>query len=335
MKTIKLIFAFTLIFGFSLNVFAQERKQAPTSEPVEAVEADAKVVSSLPKCFCCNEKIYQLPDVPPINGGQLICKDLKNIFSTWKCDGASYNWTVNPSGITFTGQGTSQIQIDFGSIPAGTTVVTMTVEIRCGNKVVKNVIKVKVCPQKIIIREGEDALLHGLAGLQGNNYGTHTANVTSNWTFNGTPAVMYSVIKFNIPSGMTASMVSSATLSLREYISAGNGNHAGQYGGATQPTNFVVRRVTSAWGQSTVTFSTMPTTTNTNQVTIPSYSGGSAMDDLDIDVTQLVKDIINSGSNEGFMIRWNDNATNQQYRSRFFGSFECPSIPKRPILTIN
>lgn len=334
MKTINFFITIFFLFALTASVFAQERKPANQVLPVEEV-VDGKVISNIPKCFCCNENIYQLPEVPPIIGEGLICKDRKNVFSTWKCDGANFNWTVSPAGITFAGQGTSQITLDYSSIPAGTSVVTMTVEIRCGNKIVKNIIKVKVCQSKIIIREGEDALLHGLSTLQSSNFGTFTSNCTSNWTYQGTAAVTYSVIKFNIPSGLTASMVTSATLSLREYIASGNGNHAGAYGGATQPTNFVIKRVTSGWSSGSVTFSTMPSTTNTNQVMIPAYSGGTAMDDLDIDVTQLVKDILNSGNNEGFMIRWNDNATNQNYRSRWFGSFECPTTTKRPVLTIN
>ena len=185
------------------------------------------------------------------------------------------------------------------------------------------------------ITDGEDALLHSLMSLRSTNFGGSTANAISNWTFDNIPAGLYSVIKFNIPAGMTAAMVITAKLSLREYISVGNGNHAGQYGGANQPTDFVIRRVTSTWSQSLVTWNSQPSTTTTNQVFVPSYTGGSANDDLDIDVTQLVKDILSSGSNQGFMIRFNDNSLTNRYRSRWFGSFECPVISKRPILTIN
>jgi hypothetical protein len=329
-------FTVLCVIVLNFNTYAQVETKLYEKELIELSEIKVKEsVSSIPKCFCCNPKIFSLPNVPPINGLDSICKGVTNVFKTINCPGATFNWTLSPAAVTFTGNGTNQITINPSSIPLGTTVVTIYIEIRCGNTAVKNVIKVKVCKQPIVIKEGFDAMLHGLSGLQANNYGTSPVNPVSSWTFNGTPGTIYSVIQFSIPTTLVASDITNATLSLKEFINSSNGNHTTQYGGATKPTKFVIQRVTASWTESGTSFANLATSsTTTNQVYVPNYTGGSAADDININVTQLVKDMITNG-NYGFMLRWEDNSQNTYYRSRWFGSFNCTDVTKKPVLTIN
>ena len=62
----------------------------------------------------------------------------KAVFTTIPCNGAAVSWTVSPSISGTTGDNTSTFTIP-DNAPAGT--YTITVEFRCGNKVLKNSIK--------------------------------------------------------------------------------------------------------------------------------------------------------------------------------------------------
>jgi hypothetical protein len=307
------------------------------------VAAEDKAIGNVPKCFCCSEKIYKMPK-PSIKGTDKICKDSKNVFNTTDCDGAKINWSLYPASVSFSGQGTSQITLDYASVPSGTPFVVITLELICGGKSVKNILKVPVCqiPVKLVIKEGEDAIIHQLASEQNISHGAFVSNSITNWTYGNTPAVTYSLIKFNL-AGLTASDILSAKLVLTEFIAPSNGNHALQYGPAvSQPTDFEVRRVTSPWSASNVNWTNQPGATGA--VTVIAYPTGGTNTDIaespgssgSVVVTQLVKDMLTSpNTNNGFMLRWKDNNTNLKYRSRWFGSFECPDPTKRPVLIIN
>lgn len=99
------------------------------------------------KCFCCDNNLYQLPNFPTIIGVAEICKGKENIFSVGSCDGANYKWTISPANITFSGQGTSQIEITDNTIYNNTllSAISISVEISCGKKIVKNTLKTKIC----------------------------------------------------------------------------------------------------------------------------------------------------------------------------------------------
>jgi hypothetical protein len=131
----------------------------------------------------------------------------------------------------FTGQGTSQIQIDYSTVPTGTSSVAICVEIKCGNRSTKNCIKVAVCKPQPVTEEfmkGEDALLHFLPASCSTNYGAQKANMISNWTYQGTPAIVSAVIKFSLPS-IPAANVTYAELRLTEYVELPQ-THATLYG---------------------------------------------------------------------------------------------------------
>lgn len=149
----KNLFSIILSLMLSTSIFAQV-KEATARIRGEALQLqeDIQWDSSIPKeCFCCNDKVYNLPKPPPITGTTLACACDPIKFATMNCPGATYNWTVTDDKgnvITFSGTGNA-ITLNYTlaqQIASGATGFVVTVEIRCGNKVVKNTIKVPMKP---------------------------------------------------------------------------------------------------------------------------------------------------------------------------------------------
>jgi hypothetical protein len=205
------------------------------------------------------------------------------------------------------------------------------VQLRCGKVTVKGSKQVKVCPKKLVISKGQDAALHGLSSLQNTNMGSFVSNPVAAWTYQLTPANVFSVIKFNLPSPSPSS-VTSATLNLTELIAPGNGTHATAYGPAVnKPTQFIIRALTAPWNENTVTwanYNPFSNSTATGQVTVPAYTGGSALDNITVNITSVYNQMVASG-NHGFIIMWNvgPNDAVSYYRSRWFGSFNSVAPP--------
>lgn len=281
-------------------------------------------------CFCCNG-LYKLT-TPVITGADSICSEKQTIFSVANCSGATFIWTIAPSAITFSGQGTNSISVNYNSIPFGTSTILISVQLSCGKQSLKTERKIKICSRKLVIREGQDAMLHSLLTQQNTNMGTSVSNLVSSWKFNGTPANVFSIIKFNIPANITS--VSQAYITFTENIAPNNGGHTVQYGSANQPTNFVIRALKAPWNESTVTWANYNPYTNsfaTPQVVIPAYTSGA-----DNITTSNLAPVINqmlANGNHGLIIMWDIPASNptNYYRSRWFGSFNS-STP--PVLTI-
>lgn len=317
-------------FGQDVPVSPKMTEPQPVQIPMEIME---KSIGNVPKCFCCNEKIFQLPK-PIITGSDKICKDSKNVFSTISCEGAVINWSTNPAGINFTGQGTSQIVLDYSSVPSNASLIVITVEIKCGNKSIKNSIKVATCkPVEVKITKGEDALIHCLSSEVNNNYGSATSNLASNWTFNSTPGIVSFVLKFDLSSIPLNATITSATLNLKEFSAASNGGN-NLYLNSTKPTGLTVERVTGSWSESSVTCNSKPATTTAGSITLPSvgtpWSQGT--DNPSFGVAAMVQAMLLN--NQGFMIRLTDQNAANYYRARSFGSFNNTNLSLRPVLTI-
>jgi hypothetical protein len=99
------------------------------------------------KCFCCDNKYFNLPNLPPITGPTSINCNATASYSTIACPGATITWAISPAK-PFLGQGTSTITLNPAHTP-GT--YTISVTIRCGEKTVKNqlVITIKELPNCI------------------------------------------------------------------------------------------------------------------------------------------------------------------------------------------
>jgi hypothetical protein len=154
---------------------------------------------------------------------------------------------------------------------------------------------------------------HNPTGTHG-SYGIISAQA---WTVGGNPATQRALINpdlSSIPSGAT---ITKANLVLRgdaDYNYAGGAVYGhSQLNGSNAAT---LRRITSSWNESSVTWNTKPTTDDINAVQIPASTSADQI--YTINVLQLVKDqYTNPSSYFGFCIQLN---TETYYRSLIFAS---------------
>jgi hypothetical protein len=175
---------------------------------------------------------------------------------------------------------------------------------------------------------GEDAILHGLPDEADNNYGDNAQFAADAWTFSGNPGVVRSIINFDLSAIPAGSTIISAELSLYAWDT----NTAfGQHSTLSGPNDCWLQRVTSSWNESTVDWNTQPTTTATNQVSLPA-SVSATQDYLSIDIAAMIQDMVdNPGTSFGFMLRLQDET---YYRRMNFASSDHPNAALHPKLVI-
>jgi hypothetical protein len=140
------------------------------------------------KCFCCGD-YYSLPTPPAITGPTILECGVNATYSTTSCYGATYQWTVSPTH-AFTPPAGNTNTITLLSAVPGT--YTITVSIRCGNKIVKNQIQVTVKEQKCC----SAAFMVGLQELPGGLY-----QVTATPTCTSENMHYWQLYEANCPSG--------------------------------------------------------------------------------------------------------------------------------------
>ncbi len=166
--------------------------------------------------------------------------------------------------------------------------------------------------------------------LSGSDYSLYPTQelIALSWTINGSPVNMRSMFKFSgIPSGGGQIPPEEAYLTLYSNPTPGNGDLVHANAG---PNNaFVIRGVTSSWVPTSTNWFNQPTTTSLGEVSI-AHTDSPFLDLINIDVTQLVREMYTTG-NYGFMIQ----LQNEDYwNSRNFCSSSYPDASKRPRLTI-
>lgn len=173
--------------------------------------------------------------------------------------------------------------------------------------------------------DGKDALID--SRLNNDNFGNHFDFLGMAWTYGGTPLVARSLIDFDwnaIPAGVT---ITSAELSLFSYNSPANDAHSTLSGSNASQ----ILRVTSSWGENSVTWNNQPSTTNQNMVTLP-MSTNTIQNYLDIDVKNIVEDIIADPNNSyGLMLKLENE---QYYRSMLFASSDNTDPNLHPKLEV-
>ncbi|MGB0427611.1 MAG: DNRLRE domain-containing protein, partial [Flavobacteriales bacterium] len=173
-------------------------------------------------------------------------------------------------------------------------------------------------------KSGKDAYLDYIN--LNSNYGSHADFAATAWTNSGNTAISRGIIDFDfsdIPSGST---INSANLSLYAYDSPSNGSHSTQSGSNAA----VIKRVTSSWEENTVTWNNQPTTTSTNEVSLPAST--TTLQDYDVDMTDLVQDVIdNPTTSFGFMFKL---LTEQYYRRMLFASSDHSNEALHPTLEV-
>jgi hypothetical protein len=184
------------------------------------------------------------------------------------------------------------------------------------------------CADSLTTIADADAALgfHDNTAAATTNYGTAAqtaAYLVPGYTgpLNGNRGIMH----FNISSIPPTATITAAYLNLFAYYPIGS------YPGHVGPNNAsYLQRVTGPWTESTVTWSTQPTVTNVNQVTLSGTTTYS-LDYSNINVTLLVKDIFTAPNNYGFLLRLiNEQTTN----ILAFCSRDYPNLAKMPYLTV-
>jgi Calx-beta domain/Secretion system C-terminal sorting domain len=196
--------------------------------------------------------------------------------------------------------------------------------------------------------EGIDAQVVKIVGCNPGNPNAESGNGNyadwnelnmSQWTYNGLgcgEGTIRSFIKFaqlnTIPSG---AVIQSAKLSLYGLASnltgpQGNSYYPGSPYNSYGENKCWIQKVTSDWNENTLTFNNQPPTTSLNQAEIPASTSQFSSNALNIDVTQLVKDIM-AGQNYGFMIR---QQIEQYYRNVGFSSSDATDSTRWPKLEV-
>jgi hypothetical protein len=151
------------------------------------------------------------------------------------------------------------------------------------------------------------------------------------WTKNDDPVFMCAAFKFDLSDIPATAIIKSAKLTLYSNPNPITGHPdddlRANYG---SDNTMLIQKVTSSWTAATVTYSNQPSATAADQVVIPATSER-FLDLVDVDVTQLVKDMTGTNTNYGFLIKLQNEA---YYNSRIFCSSKYPDAGKHPKLVV-
>lgn len=160
------------------------------------------------------------------------------------------------------------------------------------------------------------------------NWGNSDEFAAISWTSGGVSFIVRSFIDFNfdtIPDNVT---IDSAQLSLFAY---GNEYHGYGHDTLTGSNECYLLRVISEWHEYSVTWNEQPQTTEINQILF-TKSNHSMQDYIEIDITELVRDIYNNRTESyGFMFRL---VKEEGYRRMFFATSDVNEENMRPKLDI-
>ncbi|WP_018614935.1 DNRLRE domain-containing protein [Segetibacter koreensis] len=148
----------------------------------------------------------------------------------------------------------------------------------------------------------------------------------SSWTKDGSPVTLRGLFKFNFDSLPAGLKVISAKLTLYSTPNPLNGNLSDANFG--NDNSLFLQRVTTNW-DNTVTWKSQPPSDTTDQITIP-HTDESKLDITDLDVTSLVKSMIQKG-NYGFLLKLRNEVP---YTSRLFCSSRYSDVTKHPKLVL-
>ena len=179
---------------------------------------------------------------------------------------------------------------------------------------------------------GKDATVWNAPGFPNGmtNYGSGDFLGAHSWTNSGTPDTSRSLIEFDLDQIASGSHIVSAYLSL--YNNPTTNFAGGEHSTLSGLNSAYIRRIVEPWDESTVNWFTQPAVTNLHQTSIPASSGPHD-DYINIDVTQLVQDMVDSAATSfGFEISL---VREQYYRALVFASSDCADPNLRPRLIIS
>lgn len=155
------------------------------------------------------------------------------------------------------------------------------------------------------------------------NYGNNVEGTITTWTYTGSPSTKRFYIEFDMSAIPAGASIDSAFFFF--YNNPNAPSHNGEHSGSNA---FLIRRVTSPWAESTITFGNQPTSTTQNEVLVPATTN--MHQDFKIDVTALVEDQL-ANVNHGFFIRLQTEST---YRAVVCASSDVTTSSIRPKLEI-
>ncbi len=183
--------------------------------------------------------------------------------------------------------------------------------------------------------EGKDATLVFINSQTTSKGATNTKNGGNDpelpavaWTFDGSPGVFRALLEFDLSGIPVNATIVDAKLSLYACSNCSDLGHEALNG---EVNTGIIRRVTEAWDENTVTWNTQPAVIDVNQVALAAST--SQMEDYtDIDVTALVQDIwADPSTGHGFMISLTDDA---YYKRLTFMSSDNTSTTGHPKLVV-
>ncbi|MGN6491672.1 MAG: DNRLRE domain-containing protein [Agriterribacter sp.] len=172
--------------------------------------------------------------------------------------------------------------------------------------------------------------IYGNSTYEGSGPGQTEIGAVS-WTDGGRTIGMRGAFKFDLSSIPTTATITSAKLSLYSNPTPLNG-HPDNENRANYGTNnaMLIQRITESWTASSVTWNNQPASSSTNQIVVP-HTASPFLDLVDLDVTNLVKDMTGANANYGFLIKLQNEVT---YNSRVFCSSFYSDNSKHPTLIV-
>jgi hypothetical protein len=153
----------------------------------------------------------------------------------------------------------------------------------------------------------------------------------ASWTKNGDQIATRGLFKFDLTSIPANAKIKSAAFSLYSHPNPTSGHPSDEVRANYGPDNtMLIQRVTNDWTAEAVTFNNQPASTSVNQLVVPKTEQA-FLDLVDLDVTQLVKDMTGTNGNYGFMIKLQ---TEVLFNSRIFASSKFSDASKHPKLVV-
>jgi hypothetical protein len=193
---------------------------------------------------------------------------------------------------------------------------------------------------------GVCAMIHGLPSQHNVNYNGFTSFQATVWTYGGTAAPRRSLMKFGF-GNLNPNCTPSTLVSAKLYLYQGDelGNNGNYYSIAQVINDAEIRRVKNPWNPATVTWTNFSAAVNTypglptaskNAVALSPiatpFSGN--QDNQVVDVTEMVKQMLVPGHNNGFEIRFPNGRETQNYKGRTYASFTNSAVALRPVLKL-
>ena len=159
------------------------------------------------------------------------------------------------------------------------------------------------------------------------NFGLNNVIRSEVWIWDNVTQVsdtIRGILDFDLSQIPTNSMITEAKLSLYYFVNTGYTQQTGE-------NEMLIQRVTQDWSETAITWNNKPSTTEVNQQTI-TRSTSNTQDYLDLNVTALVQDMVDSSSNSyGFMLKMLNEVT---FKGLTFASSEHPDTNLHPKLEI-